>query len=456
MSVREAIKGGTPLDIVRRVENDSFPLEHVVRSGRKEEGNMKMKWCLAVVFAILGVALISGPAAAQVTTCNGGTFTVPGDAADLPNGYLNTSCNLIIQTSLHPAISDWKLVAGSIKIDGEDVNNPGNPIEIFGFGGSSKVAIQALRNPCAAAADCSLTIDNADIRANASLLLECRPAICVTDIKLSTLIASQDQQFGSPNGNLTILGGSTDVQTTNVWGGAILIVRSTSGNLVWKCIGGVTSNCVTDPFVAPFTPGVKFFCGDPPVFPCPALGTATAAELSAQKICDTGVVGVQCGGGRVQADILAAGDLDISGSTKNFQGIVQILAGGVIKCSNADIETTGSTMTVTAQNKNNELLAFDCDGAKFTSANNLRFQASKCGGILSDICMDFENAELIAKKVVAFPNINGDNVPPYGNNVLDEAGAECGGNPATVDKGQLTMVTPGQNRRILVCGALLN
>jgi len=378
----------------------------------------KGMWLIALAGFALLLCMGVPAEAAPSTFCfpgNGGTVVVtsPAVAADeiLPSavsdGYNNNTCALTIKTSITPSDAGTTFNARSITCQGPSVvaNGPPAPIStnvlIVNTFPSSSVTLQGID---------FAKIDQCSIKATNLVKIVCTGADCPIDITASEIYATTtvttavNGGFGGPGGTLQITSnGNTSITTSSFTGGALVKFTSNNGSLTAVCQGGGVGVC-QDPTVPPFTPIVLANCGNPPVFPCPALGGLNQAEV--KQICIPAGGDAFCDGGSKEKDFIAERLIDLTGSTMTADRHV------VIKSDFGPINAAGFDLTITS-------------GSLVMSVNN-------CGGVAK--CIDLAGADL---------NVNG----PV--NIFIKSGCAAQG---AIDTTNATII--GTPVKITACGTV--
>src|SRR5262245_56119506 len=295
---------------------------------------MKTLWSIA----LLGFALLIGtrvPAEAAASTfCfpgNGGTAVVTSPAvapneispAAVADGYNNNTCALTIKASIPIAAGDTSITfnAKSVTVQGPStVANPAVPappstnVLIVNTNTGSTVILQAID---------FAQIDQGSIKATKNVTIRCTGVLCPIDVTSSELIATEtvttavNGGFGGPGGNLTVTAnGNFSIKTSTWTGGVKVKFTSNNGSVTAVCLGSPSGVC-HDPTVPPFTPIVLANCGNPPVFPCPALGAFNTDQV--KQICIPAGTAVFCDGGSAEKDFIAAGEINLENSTITTQ-----------------------------------------------------------------------------------------------------------------------------------------
>jgi len=339
---------------------------------------MKRLWSLALAGFALLLCTAMVAEAAPSTFCfpgNGGTVVVtsPAVAANeiLPSavsdGYNNNTCALTIKTSITPSDAGTTFNALSITVQGPSVvaNGPPAPIStnvlIVNTFPNSNVTLQGKD---------FVKIDQGSIKATNQVKILCTAADCPITVTNSELIATStvttavNGGFGGPNGILQVTAnGNFSITTSTFTGGELVKFTSQNGSLTVVCQGGGVGAC-QDPTVPPFTPIVLANCGNPPVFPCPALGNLNQGEV--KQICIPAGGDIFCDGGSKEKDFIAQGLINLENSTMTADRHM------VIKSDTGPIKAMGFDLTL--------------PGSAVISVNN-------CTGIPAP-CIDLRNAVL--------------------------------------------------------------
>lgn len=270
------------------------------------------------VALLLGLFGTDGPAAAaEVTTCSGGTFVVDAaNAADVSTrGYKNANCDLVITATLPSGVMDptLNLVAKSVTIGAAGAGH----VDIINHATNSDVRITA--------EDGNIRLLNASLKAHKNMVILCKdpapPKDCTFESDQSEIIVTETPGFLPPLGGGGVLhitsNGPLDIQTTKVHAGDTFHLTSVFANVTFICAGGSGGVC-KDPNQAPIPDIIKALCGDPIQFPCPPANSPplvfqNAAEL--KSVCFPDVPGEPCNGGGKQKDIFAGTFIDITGTS---------------------------------------------------------------------------------------------------------------------------------------------
>src|SRR5262245_32537287 len=84
-------------------------------------------------FALLLFAQIPAEAASSLCPDNGNTAYIidtAAAAADVASGYTNVTCDVTIKTSINPSVVSFKISAKTITVQGPDVLNAGQNVQI--------------------------------------------------------------------------------------------------------------------------------------------------------------------------------------------------------------------------------------------------------------------------------------------------------------------------------------
>lgn len=408
---------------------------------------MSKRWAALIVTGILALGAWTGAAEAQSSVCNAGTYDVDtgAEATDIAGGYNNPACDLIIRISIPVAVDLFNVTARSITIIG-----PGVAIQDPGVNGTF------LFN----ATGGDFRMDGGTITASKEIDIFCLPVTCTIDIKNSVVIASSNQQFNGPGGQLIIrAGGPVDIATSTIYAGLLVKVQSNNSFVKVVCQGG-NATC-TDPNTA--KPAIiTSQCGDPIVFPCNAI-FQNAAELS--QVC-TPAINVQCGGGSKQVDFIAKTDVIIDNLTFTSTGIFNVQADtGTVSAQNANL--SAKVFNFRANNASLVSPAIDLDGAMITSSTNIRVIADKCPApiavndptVSADSCVSVNQATLLPRAGSSFPRINSDNSPPFDTNTID-TNAECTAagfaTGVAANKGDLLINAQNNTGKVFICETSVN
>jgi hypothetical protein len=422
---------------------------------------MRRQW-IAVAAVLFAIALVAtAPAQALDFTddnCAENPFVVDTtpEAQRVANGYNCPTVDLTIRTLQNPpavVITDAVLpiIAKSITIDGTDVLDPGQRIDLVIDLPGSRLSVIASNG--------SINIDNASLKVHDILKLECNgsvPVDCTITVDLSDLIASQSFAPLAGPGDVHIdARGQITITNTNTHGGARLEVQSINGGITFLCGGAGNVGCLD-----PLTSGVAaLLC--PNGFPCPAPGDPpitfpTAADLKA--VCFPQGDAVICNGGSVEKRFQAKGDIDVTGSTiTSIEHMSFNSSNGVFKGAGA-VLTSGDNIRIDVRGKTTEL-SVNLIGATITTGKNTIVLADVCQAAPA-VCIDASNSDLEGLEInieaqhgngvvrlcgatlndlgADFPRVNGDANPNdgangYEPNVLD-TGAECAPDPgATIN-----------------------
>jgi hypothetical protein len=407
--------------------------------------------CLTFLLVLCGTS--GWAAAVAVNTCGvapdpAGTFRVDTllEASSVAlNGYINATCNLEILTTLPSGAGvmapNLTITAKSIKIAGPDVVPPGAPkVEIINTAANSTIRFTARAG--------DITLLNADVRARKTLNFQCvSPTAgppCKFESDGSEIVAATNLQDG-PGGVLIIdTDGDVDIQTTRVHGGDEWKITAGGSITVGPCGSGGGPEPCRDPTVSPFTPTVLALCGNPPVFPCPALGTLNQAGVKSICIPDIVVV-VPCNGGFKEKRFEAGTFINVEGTTITSHEHITFV------CGPEGFRGAGSNLSSSL-----DQVIIDCQGPVDITTAHLSgfggvFVRSDCAGVAAGVpCINATGATLDDSKTIlmngsgpglvrvcgglyaasgpSFPTLNGSTGgpgTPYGNNVQDTA-AECG------------------------------
>jgi hypothetical protein len=284
-------------------------------------------------------------------------------------------------------------------------------------------------------------MSEAEIKAPDILKITCTAPGCKIDIKLSEIIASSTLLFGDPGGRLEIVAqGNIDIKTSTIYGGANLVIDSKTGSVVFICKPG-EGGC-KDPLVSSVAVDL---CGVPPgtppaVFPC----NVTFADAKALKEVCIQAPGVRCGGGAIELHILAALDIDLTGSKIEGFGSFRIFSSnGRLLASGAELSADNFNIGIKGNGTAPSINFLD---AKLTATGNIRIEAGSGCPALPGVCINAQGADMIAQDIKITANntkglivvcdaslddlggdkpvLNGDSSPPYDPNVADTA-AEC-------------------------------
>lgn len=391
---------------------------------------------LALVFSLRGPA---GAANFADDDCANpdATINTAAEAVRVANGYNCPGVDLIINTSLDLTTNLDELLeikAKTIKIVGPDVVTPAQRVEIIHNAGNPAKDIRITTTG-------DITISEAEIKAPDVLKITCTAPACKIDVKLSEIIASSSLLFGDPGGRLEIVAqGDLDIKTSTIYGGANLTIDSKTGSVVFICKPG-EGGC-KDPLVSSKD---KELCGDPPVYPC----TVTFADSKALKEVCIQSPGVRCGGGAIELHILAALDIDLTGSKIEGFGSFRIFSSkGRLLASGAELSADNFNIGIKGDGT---APSINFQDAKLTATGNIRIEAGSGCPAAPAVCVNAQGADMIASDIKITANngkgvivvcdaslddlggdkpvLNGDNSPPYDPNVADTA-AECAPLPA--------------------------
>jgi hypothetical protein len=422
---------------------------------------MRKHW--AVILGVLGLAFAYGaPVEAQISTCSGGTFTVTtlADGVAMANGYNNPACDLVINTSIVPAIQDFKLIAKSLTVQGPDVNDPGaGRVNIVNnVNNDADFTIETTGN---------IKFDEAILKTRDLFKITCKGPGCTFTSTNAELIASSTLAFGGPGGSLLVTSdGPLSVTKTTAYGGNFLILTSKNSNLTFLCRpeeGGckdpTRTNGPIDTLICDGTANTarqQFALGQP----CQITFTDAAAL---KEVCIQ-APGVNCGGGGIETHLIADGDIDITGSTILGQNtFLMISYHGRLLASNSVL--TGSRFNVTINGVNNNVSA-DMTGAEWDASDFIRVTVKTCQAVASGPCIAADDSKLTAEITSGFPAINNDTNPfnapgspgnpNYTPNVKDSSG-ECAPATAVVpNKGNIQLKAANATGLVTLCGATLN
>jgi hypothetical protein len=316
---------------------------------------MKMQWLLVGAFACL-LALGTQAQAQPFTGCPGGTvFEVDdaGDAALIAPGYNNSACDLIITFSVVPAAATWTVDARSVTITGPGVEII-NPLPNTG-----NINIDAVNG--------NVTITDATIRADNSVLIEClAPANCEVNIDSSIITSPIAPVFplDGDMGRVTIVAqGEVNITNSTVIGDQFLTVRSNNASVTFICAGGVVG--CQDPLLS----GVSTtLC--PGGFPC----MVTFPDAAALRAVCFPFLDVQCGGAAGELHIQAQLDVNLAGSTITGTGTFRITSiEGQLLAAGANLTADNFTIGIGGM--------IDITGATFDTSSNLRMRAGVNGAV---------------------------------------------------------------------------
>jgi hypothetical protein len=418
---------------------------------------MKLWTILAAAFAL--VLAGSGSAWAVISDCPdaGGTKfivdTAP-EAANMADGYSNVNCDLEILTSITPTNSNYTIGAKSVLIQGPDVLNAAQRASIVSNLGGGKIFITANGG--------GVTMNEAAVKAKEFVKIACVPAGCDVDISLSDVIASSTLNFGDPGGTLEIIAkDALTMVSSTIYGGSLVTVSSLQGSVTWICqpgAGGCKSP-LNEPggsnVVAQLLhQGGPATCADQFAANQPCTVTfATAADLKAVCI---QAPGVNCGGGSKELHIFAFKDIHLENTQIVSSGTFVIAAGkngtsGRIFGANANLTAGKFDISARGDGVNT---AIDFTTAVLSAPGQLRMFAKTCPAPLA-ICINLDGADISIKSSTRLPTINGTEVEPYVNFVLDEP-AECGGAGADVNNAAAVISAASATGVVSICGTLIN
>lgn len=402
---------------------------------------MKGKWIVAGLGVLALIGAISARAEAQCDPVSG-EFIVdtPAEATQLgATGFADTTCHIIIRTSIVPTINPLKIEAARITIEGPDPSSASQRVEIIQAVGGGVIRMKAFGG--------DIRIVEAQIKATELVEVQCTPSNCLVDIDSSEIIASSTLDFGGAGGRVTIIaGGSADVQSTTVYGGDFVTVQGQTGFARFICSPG-QGGC-KDPLLSGV---VSTLTDDNTGLTCAQQFAAsqpcqiTLADPAALKAICIQAPGVQCGGASGEFHIRAATDIDLTGSKIDAFNTFRIKSDkGRILASGAEL--SAHKFTIGAQGDGTEP-SIDFSNARLIAVSNIRIEAGKDCPADPGICINLEGASLEGneinitannkKGIVSLcegattddfgndtPSINGDNAPPYDNATLDTA-ADC-------------------------------
>lgn len=369
---------------------------------------MKRQWLIALVGCALLLGSVAAADAVPSTFCFNGTAVVT-DPADDPNeilpsavsdGYNNNTCDLTILASVTPSDASTTFNAKSITVQGPSVvpNPPGaSPnVLIVNTNPSSNVTLQGRD---------FVKIDQGSIKATNIVRITCTAADCPIDVTGSELIATTtvttapNGGFGGPGGTLQVTAnGNFSITTSTFTGGALVKFTSQNGSVTAICQGGGTGAC-KDPTIPPFPPVLLAACGNPPVFPCPAL--AQFSQDQVKQICIPNLGDVNCDGGSKEKDIIAEDLINLENSVMTADRNM------VIKSDIGPIRAMGFDLTI-------------AQGSLVMSVNN-------CANTPSP-CIDLRNANLDVNGPVQI-RVNGGCT---GAGVIDTTGATIVGSAVSI------------------------
>lgn len=398
-----------------------------------------MAVCLTLLLALVGAA------GATPDDCSINPLVVndgPGgpNAKMLEDGY---NCPLVV-LEIRSDLAFINLVvsirAASILVQSANPADPTQNIQMVNSPIGSELSLTALAG--------NITISGGDVKAHKILKFTCTQQAppCMFTADHSNLIAATDFANPQAGGGLFFnIYGPINIQTTSVHGGDTLEMESVSSSITLIC--GGTPGCADPNIAKPQI--VTNQCGDPIVFPC------TLVLQNPQQLTDVciGAPFVSCNGGHKEKRFTAGTFIDFTGSTitsdehvtftckgLNFPAVPNsgdLMAKGatfdmdslVINCK-GKVDLSDSTIIMAAHLTVNSgtncaaapTVCIDTSGAKIT-AQPIRMTA-RSGQSVIDTC-----ASTMTLISAAFPNLNGDTTPPYGNNTLDTA-AECAPDPA--------------------------
>ena len=243
---------------------------------------------LAVAAAFASPAAAKIPSAGNPCPANGSTFVVdtPAEAALIADGFDCKFVHLEIRTSVTPTIATLVINAATISVQG--------PLTIDNtFSSDSDIFLTAEGG--------GIIVNNATIRANDHLILECKSNLCPITIDNSVISTPINPALTSGD-TRAIAHGNVKITNSTFFGKHKVGVFSQAGTIDWICGGGGAGTCQD-----PLQSGVaQQLC--PGGFPC-MVNFADANALRA--VCFPATPGVDCGGGSSECQATASGDVNL-------------------------------------------------------------------------------------------------------------------------------------------------
>jgi hypothetical protein len=350
------------------------------------------------------------------------------------DGYNCPAVVLEIRSNLALTIPVVKITAGSVLVQSANPADPSQNIQMVNNTAASELSITAIAG--------NITISGGDLKAHKVLKFTCTQQVppCSFTADHSNLIAATDFSNPQAGGGLFFnIYGPINIQTTTIHGGDTLEMESVNSSITLIC--GGQAGCADPNIAKPQI--VTSQCGNPIVFPC-ILTLQNAQQLT--DVC-IGAPEVSCNGGHKEKRFTAGTFIDFTGSKITSDEHVTFTCKGI---NFPAVPNSGDLMAHGAE-FDMDSLVINCKGkidlsdSKINMAAHLTVNAgTNCP--VGTLCIDASGATINAQPIrmtarnntsiidacastmtlvgTAFPILNGDNSPPYGNLTVDTA-AEC-------------------------------